>query len=288
MNEKVCVVTGANSGVGFEASRLLAQSGATVVLVCRGQGRGETATDGILRGAPHADLRLQVADLASLAQVRRLGGELAQTFPEIHLLVNNAGLYRAKLERTEDGYERTFAVNHLSHFLLTQLLLPNLLAASGRVINVTSGGHRGGRLDPDSLEEVARGRMRYSGLGAYADSKLANVLFAAELARRFGSEELAACALHPGVLATQIWNRNRNPMSLGMLLFKPFMGRPSVGGEAVAFLAQEPAARIHGRYFEKKKEVKPAPLAEDPILAQKLWDLSLQLTGLITEPEAGP
>ncbi len=288
MKDKVCVVTGANSGVGFQASLLLAQLGGTVVLVCRDRSRGETALNQITTRVPSADVRLEVKDLADLGQVRELGSILSTDNQTIDLLVNNAGVYRASLERTADGFEQTMAVNHLSHFLLTHLLLCQLLAGSGRVINVSSEAHRRGRLDSGSLEDTLRGRSRYSGMGAYSYSKLANILFTSELARRYRPDELTACAVHPGVLATRIWNQNMNPLSLFMVLLKPIMGRPSVGGEAVAFLAQKPAEAVHGRYFNKKWETNPSTRAQDQGLARDLWDVSLALTGLESDaPAAG-
>lgn len=284
MADRICVITGANSGVGFEATRLLAEEGATVVLVCRDRGRGEAAVEDIQKKVPSARLSLEVADLASLDQVRSLAAKLAQTLPAVHLLVNNAAVIRADLEKTDDGFERTMAVNHLAPFLLTHLLLPQLLASTGRVINVSSEAHRRGRLKAETLGETLRAPARYSGMQAYSDSKLANILFTAELARRYPLDQLSTCAVHPGVLATRIWNQNRTPLSLLMVLLKPIMGKPSVGGDAVAFLANEPAQAIHGRYFNKQKEARPMDPAHDEELARDLWELSMDLTGLSPRP----
>ncbi len=281
MTGKTCVVTGANSGVGFEVSRLLAGSGAAVVLVCRDRDRGEAAIAQIKETVPSARLSLGIADLASTSQVRDLGETLLESLPAIDLLVNNAGVYRANLERTEDGFERTMAVNHLSHFLLTHLLLPRLTESAGRVINVSSEAHRRGRLSLETLEETLRGPARYSGMQAYSDSKLANILFTHELSLRYSPERLSACAVHPGVLATRIWNQNRNLLSFFMVLLKPALGRASVGGEAVAFLAQAPGPTIHGRYFSKQREARAMDPAHDRLLARTLWDLSLKATGLV-------
>lgn len=280
MTDRICVVTGANSGVGFETTRLLAESGAAVILVSRDRRRGEAAMERIREESPSAKLRLEVADLSSMDQVRNLGTTLAESLPAVDLLVNNAAVVRAGLEKTEDGLEKTMAVNHLSHFLLTHLLFSRLIASAGRVINVSSEAHRRGRLTSDTLEETFREPTRYSGMQAYSDSKLANILFTSELARRHPVEELTACAVHPGVLATRIWNQNRTPLSLFMVLLKPIMGRPSVGGKAVAQLALESAEGVHGRYFEKRREAWPSPPARDEGLARDLWDLSSKLTGL--------
>ena len=280
MKNQISVVTGANSGVGFETSLLLAEQGMSVVMICRDARKGEAAMDRIRGRVPGADLRLEVKDLAVLEDVRELGATLSSDFPAVHVLVNNAGVYRAESEKTVDGYERTLAVNHLSHFLLTHLLFPSLMAAKGRVINVSSDAHRRGSLTIESRENALLGRSRYSGYGAYSDSKLANILFTTELAKRYPPDELATCAFHPGVLATRIWNQNRNPLSLLMVLFKPIMGKPAVGGEAALSLSKEPAEAIHGKYFDKTREREPSSRAQDERLAEKLWEISLRLTGL--------
>ncbi|MBT8398544.1 MAG: SDR family oxidoreductase [Gemmatimonadetes bacterium] len=284
MKDQISVVTGANSGVGFETALMLAEEGGTVVLVCRDQEKGDDALRRIRTQVPNADLRLEIADLANMGEVRELGRKLSSEHPGLHLLVNNAGVYRAGLEKTVDGFERTLAVNHLSHFLLTHLVLPNLLAARGRVLNVSSEAHRRAGLDVESLEAAIRGETRYNGWVAYSDSKLANILFTKELARRYRQEELATCAFHPGVLSTRIWNKNLNPVSLLMVLFKPVMGKPAVGGEAALFLTQEPPEAIHGRYFNKKRERDPSRRADDSRLAEDLWEISLRLTGLAEDP----
>ncbi len=280
MKGQVSVVTGANSGIGFETSHLLAAEGGKVVMVCRDRRKGEAAMARIRRRLPDADLRLEVKDLSVLDEVRVLGSTLSSEYTAIHLLINNAGVYRAGSEKTVDGYERTLAVNHLSHFLLTHLLVPQLRAAKGRVINVSSDAHRRGSLVADKLEDALLGRSRYSGWGAYSDSKLANILFTSELAKRYRPEEMAACAFHPGVLATRIWNQNLNPISLLMVLFKPIMGKPAVGGEAALFLSKEPAEAIHGKYFDKTREREPSRRAQDARLAEELWEISVRLTGL--------
>jgi NAD(P)-dependent dehydrogenase (short-subunit alcohol dehydrogenase family) len=228
-------------------------------------------------------LHLEIAELSSLEEVRQLGSRLRSEFPKVDLLVNNAGVYCARRHLTEDGFERTFAVNHLSHFLLTHLLWPSLVGAGGRVINVSSEGHKSARLTRAPLEEIIRGRGRYNGWRAYGDSKLANILFTVELGRRCRPGDLSAVAVHPGVLATRIWNSNANPLSLLMRLFKPLMGKPSVGGDAVVFLAQEASATVHGRYFAKKRRSEPAPAALDRGLAKNLWNVSRELVGLSDE-----
>ncbi len=289
MRDTIAIVTGANVGVGFATATALARAGACVVLVCRNAKRGAQATDRISRKISAANLQVATAELRSLSAVRALGTELAADYPKIDVLVNNAGVYRVRREITEDGFEHTFAVNHLSHFLLTHLLTASLTRAHGRVITVGSEAHRGAKLTRAPLERIMRGEVRHRAFLAYSDSKLANHLFTAELARRHRANELASVTLHPGVLATRIWNRNLDPVSLFMMLIKPLLGRPSVGGNAAAFLAQEPADRIHGGYYEKQKRSTPSPSATDPGLARELWDISSRLVGIDTandEPSA--
>ena len=280
MKDTIAVVTGANVGVGCAAATALARVGSRVVLVCRNPTRGQQAKDRISKKVPTADLQAATAEFRSLAAVSALGTELAADYPKIDILVNNAGVYRVRREITEDGFEHTFAVNHLSHFLLTHLLTTSLRRARGRVITVGSEAHRGAKLTRAPLEKIIRGEVRYRAFLAYSDSKLANHLFTAELARRHRANELAAVTLHPGVLATRIWNRNIDPVSLFMRLIKPLLGRPSVGGNAAALLAQEPADRIHGEYYEKQKRSTPSKSGTDPALARELWDISSRLAGI--------
>lgn len=277
---RVCIVTGGSTGVGYASALALAREAATVVVVCRNRKRGETAIRKIHAKVPNARVRLNLCNLASLTQVRELGSQLASEYPQIDLLVNNAGVYRASREITEDGFEKTFAVNHLAHFLLTHYLIPSLRQTKGRVITVSSEAHRGAKVDRASLEDTIRGRRRYGGMRAYSDSKLANVLFTVELARRHPVNELATAALHPGVLATRIWNQNHNALSLLMRVFKPFLGRPMIGGGAVLFLATAAREEIHGRYYDKQRPVDPSPKALDPELGHDLWQLSAALVGI--------
>lgn len=280
LSGKIGVVTGASSGVGKAAAARLAERGATVLMICRSRERGQTALSEIQEETGNRAVELRLADLGSLGHVRELGETLSAELDRLDFLINNAGVYRSRLELTEDGFERTMAVNHLAHFLLTHLLIDRLRAASGRVVNVSSGSHRSGKLDRAPLQSILRGEGRYRGLQAYSDSKLANVLFTFELARRFESI-ITANALHPGVLATRIWNQNHNAPSLFMRLFKPLMGSPKVGGDAAVRLATDPQlTHVTGKYFDKEKESRAADMAYDRDLAHRLWQVSAELTGL--------
>ncbi len=275
------VVTGANSGIGKSAAELLVRSGAQVVMVCRSEERGAKARAELARAAPEAALDLELADLSDFDSVRRLADRLLGTHERIDVLINNAGVFRGRLERTGAGLERTFATNHLGHFLLTRLLSDPLRAGQARVVNVSSNGHRSGDLKRAPLEEIARGDAWAGGVQAYGDSKLANVLFTFELARRAAEDGITTNALHPGVLATRIWNQNPWHVSQVMRLFKPFMGRAAVGGKAVYRLAAAPELEgVTGRYFHVEKEAEAAPQAHDEELARELWELSERLTGL--------
>lgn len=276
---KVCVITGANSGIGYEAALGLARDGARIVMVCRNRQRGEAAHKRLVRIVNNAQTDLMIADLSSLRQVRALAGDLSVAYPEIDVLVNNAGVYRARPEMSEEGFERTMAVNHLAHFLLTNLLFPPLRAGKARVITVTSGSHRLAKLKRKPLDEIIRSVGDYSGVQAYADSKLANLLFSFELARR--EPDLTAIALHPGVLSTRIWNQNSNLLSFMMRLVKPFMERPAIGGKRIRRLSTAPEfSSATGRFYNRDREAQAAAAAYDRELATQLWILSEELTDL--------
>lgn len=276
----ICVVTGASSGVGKAAALRLAERGANVIIVCKNRARGETARDEILARTGNRNVDLKLADFVKLDEVRGLAEELKTEFTTIDVLINNAGVYRARREITVDGFETTMAVNHLAHFLLTNVLIDRIAGAAGRIVNVSSEGHRSGKLTRAPLETIIRGDVRYRGFQAYGDSKLANILFTFELARRFGPG-VTANALHPGVLATRIWNQNNNVASLVMRLFKPFMGRARIGGEAAVRLALDSELEgVSGKYFDGQREAQATRAAYDRDVALTLWRVSSELVGL--------
>ena len=287
MSEKpLAVVTGANSGVGYETTRVLAREGWEVVMVCRSQERGAKARGLVLQETPTAELRLEVCDLEDFDQVREFASAFKASLTEEGrqptALVNNAGLYRAGREITGDGFERTMAVNHLGHFLLTLLLEEALRRPGVRIVNVSSQGHTMGKLSGENIQQVFRGENAYNGWQAYGDSKLANVLFAKEIQRRWGGDGVLAFSMHPGVLSTEIWDRNRTFGMVIAKLMKPFMSSPEVGGEAVSRLVTDPdIADRGGRYFKKLREIDPAPLANDVELAAALWEESAKAVGLV-------
>ncbi len=279
LDGRIAVVTGANSGVGRSAARRLAEAGARVVMVCRNRTRGERAAAEVGAAAAAGTVELEMTDLSDLVAVRALASRLLDRFPRIDVLVNNAGVYRGSRESSPQGFEVTMATNHLGHFALTLELLGPLRAGWGRIVNVSSDGHRRGDLRRAGLEAILRGEAWKGGLQAYCDSKLANVLFSFELARRYGADGLSANALHPGVLATRIWNQSNHPLSVLMRAFKPLMKSPDVGGKAVFRLAADPELEgVTARYFNGEIEAKASPAARDEDLAAALWETSWRLT----------
>ena len=274
-------ITGANSGVGFEATRLLAAQGVPVVLICRSEARGQSAVDAVRAEHPGAELSLELCDLGDLEQVRALAARVRRQASHWGALVNNAGLYRARLEQTADGLERTLAVNHMGHYLLTRLLEAELRSGGVRIVNVSSQGHTRAKLRRRPLDEILTGPADYDGVQAYCDSKLCNVLFMRELVRRWG-DDVRATAVHPGVLSTAIWDRESTLLMGFIRLFvKPFMGSPETGGRAVAQLAHGPQhAATTDAYLRREQIAAPSTAADDPDLAAELWELSARHCGL--------
>jgi len=275
MNGKTCVVTGASSGIGKAAATALAGLGATVVLVCRDRGRGEAAMREVAAVATGGEPRLELADLRELDQVRDLAGRLG-------VLVNNAGLVVGGRQLTPDGFEHTIAVNHLAPFLLTNLLLPALTAsAPARIVTVASTAHRGAMLDLDDLML----ERRYLPMLAYANSKLANILFTRELARRLDGTGLTATCLHPGTVRTGFGSTGATWLRLGLAVSRPFLRSPRSGARTVVYLAASPdVAGQTGGYYVGSKLRTPSPAARDDARAARLWELSAALTGLPAAP----
>ena len=278
MHGKVCVVTGANSGIGKETALGLAQLGATVVLVCRSQDRGAAALAEIKQRSGNDSVALLVADLSSERQVRRVAAAYRQQFDRLDVLVNNAALARRKRAVTENGVELTLAVNHLAPFLLTNLLLDRLKAsAPARVVTVSSAAHKDAEINFADLQ----GGQRYAtfGFGAYSQSKLANVLFTYELARRLEGTGVTANCLHPGVVATGIFRDTPLWLRTGLALARPLILGSVQGADTVLYLATAPeVAEVSGRYFEKRKPVQSSPLSYDTEVARRLWEVSEALT----------
>ncbi|MCA9968992.1 MAG: SDR family oxidoreductase [Anaerolineales bacterium] len=277
MQDKVCLVTGANSGIGKETALALAQRGATVVMVARSRTRGEAALAEVRQACGHDRVALLLADLSVQAEVRQLAAAFRRQYARLDVLVNNAGALFMSRELSADGIEKTFALNHLGYFLLTTLLLDMLRAsAPARIINVSSDAHFQGQLDFDDLQ-LENG---YAGFRAYSLSKLANVLFTRELARRLAGSGVTANAMHPGFVGSNFAKNNGLLARLAMTLLRPFARTPEQGAETVVYLATSPeVADVSGAYFADKKAKEPAAAARDPEAAQRLWAVSEALAG---------
>jgi NAD(P)-dependent dehydrogenase (short-subunit alcohol dehydrogenase family) len=283
MKGTVCVVTGATSGIGKAAATALARLGATVVLVGRDRGRTEAAAAEIAPVSASPP-RAEIADLASLEQVRGLAGRL-DGLERIDVLINNAGLVLGERRITPDGFEHVFALNHLAPFLLTSLLLPKLTAsAPARVVTVTSDAHSAARLDL-SDPNLEHG---WDSWRSYANSKLANILFTRELARRLDGTGVTANCAHPGVVRTGFGRESRPLLKLGITIARPFMLSPERGADTIVYLASSPdVAGQTGGYYVKRQRREPSAAARDDAAARELWELSEKLTGLAPARPAG-
>lgn len=284
--DKTCVVTGATSGIGAVTARELARLGGTVVVVGRHPGRCARQVERIEREIPGARARALVADLSSQAQIRQLARSLASHYGRIDVLVNNAGAwFLPRRQVSDDGIEITFALNHLSHFMLTLLLMELLTKSpSARVVNVSSVAHAGQGLDLEDLQE----QKSYDGFRAYGRSKLANLLFTYELARRLRGTRVTANALHPGDVATNLggnngwvrgwlWVRARNVKNL----INGRMVTPEHGARTSIYLASSADVEgVSGRYFQDRKEIRSSQASYHEATAAILWGISEGLTGV--------
>jgi NAD(P)-dependent dehydrogenase (short-subunit alcohol dehydrogenase family) len=276
MRGKTCVVTGASSGIGLETAVALARAGARVAAVCRLPEKGARAVAEIRRRSGSGEVMLFVADLSAQRAIRVLAGQLADAYPRLDVLVNNAGLMLRERRLTEDGIEATFAVNHLAYFLLTRLLEPALAAgAPSRVVNVSSRAHRSGTLSFDDL----MGSRAYNGWQAYAQSKLANVAFTYELARRLEGRGVTVNCLHPGVVGTNIGHDGPSRIRYGIKLVRPFLLSPARGADTPVYLASSSEVEgVTGKYFVRRRAERTSDESYDRAVAARLWRVSEELT----------
>ncbi|MCY4436909.1 MAG: SDR family oxidoreductase [Chloroflexi bacterium] len=277
MRGKVCAVTGANSGIGKETALALARMGATVVLVCRNEGRGTAAQEDIKAQTGNDVVSLIVADFSSQQQVREAAAAIQEKCDRLGVAGNNAGVTPwERRETAENGLELVFAVNHLAPFLLTNLLLDRLKAtAPARVVTVSSGAHRRVSLNFDDLQN----EQRYVPFDVYSQSKLANVYFTYELARRLEGTGVTANCLHPGVVSTALFRHLPPLLGFAVKLARPLLLTPAQGADTAIYLAASPdVADVSGRYFERREAVESSPISHDVESARRLWEVSEALT----------
>lgn len=280
MQGKICLVTGATSGIGEAAALELARAGAMVVIAGRSKEKCAESAMKISRTVGNSQVDYLTADLSSMGQVRSLAKSFLEKYPRLDVLINNAGGFFMRSQVTEDGYEKTFALNHLSYFLLTLLLLDLLRAsAPARIVNVSSDSHRGQRLDFNDLHAA----RSYMGFRAYGRSKLANILFTYELARKLEGSGVTANALHPGFVATNIWGtlpRVIRPLAEGVI--RRIALTPEQGAETSVYLAASAEVEgVSGKYFVRKQQTPSDPASYDEKAAHFLWQKSLEMSGLV-------
>ncbi|MBN1147195.1 MAG: SDR family oxidoreductase [Anaerolineales bacterium] len=279
MENKICMITGATAGIGLETARALAKMGARLALVGRDAEKCAGAAARIRQESGNPAVDCLLADLSSQAQIRALALQFRESYPALHVLVNNAGGFFLRRQATVDGLEMTFALNHLSYFMLTLSLIDVLKSsAPARIVNVASAAHHGQRLDFDNLQ-IERGF--YHPMRVYGRSKLANILFTFELARRLEGSRVAANALHPGFVATNFAKNNGPLARLALPLLQRKALTPEQGAQTSIYLASSDEVEgVSGEYFGKCKRYRAAPAAYDEGVALRLWEVSEELTGV--------
>jgi retinol dehydrogenase 12 len=276
MHGKICLVTGATLGIGKETALGLARLGAHVVIVGRDERRTRETAAWIAEQSGDPQVDVLVADLSLQSEVRRLAAAVNAIYPRLDILINNAGAIFTKREMTAEGFERTWALNHLAEFLLTQLLLDKLKAsAPARIVNVASDAHKTGAIDFDNLQ----GEKKYSGIGIYSQSKLANIMFTYALARRLAGSGVTANCLHPGVVATGFGHNTPGLVNTLLNLARPFLITPQRGAATSIYLASSPdVADVSGEYFAKSKPIASSTRSLDAAAQERLWAVSEKQT----------
>lgn len=270
MKAKTVVITGATSGIGAAAAQALAARGARIVFTARDEGRARATLADLVRANPDAAHDFVLGDLTTLGGMRAAAEDLAAKAPRIDVLANNAGAMFQTRELTADGLEKTFAVNHMAYFVVTERLRANL-AADARIVSTSSGAHAAGRLDLDDLSWS----RRYSAFAAYANSKLANILFTRELARRLEGSGVTANCFHPGGVNTAFGSETRGGIKLLFDVIRPFLLTPERGADTLVWLASAPdAADKSGGYYVRRRLAQPSAAARDDDMARRLWAVS--------------
>lgn len=279
MQGKICLITGGTNGIGKSTAQELARMGATVVIVGRNAQKTSQVVEEIRAASGNNTVDSLLADLSSQQEIRRLADEFKSKYSHLHVLLNNAGAVFMQRQLSVDGIEMTFALNHLAYFLLTNLLLDTIKAsAPARIINVSSGAHTSGKIEFNNLQ----GERSFSSYGPYGNSKLANILFTTELARRLEGTGVTVNALHPGLVSTGFGKNNTGFFTKIIRVVVPLIARsPEKGAATSIYLASSPEIQsITGKYFVDCKVTRPAPQATDSAVARKLWDISAEMVHL--------
>lgn len=280
MNGKVCLVTGATAGIGLVTARELAKMGATLVLVGRNPTKTATVVETLKRETGNSNISALLGDLSLLKDVRRVAAEFKQKHDRLHVLLNNAGAFYSQRYVTAEGLEMTFALNHLSYFLLTHLLLEVLKAsAPARVVNVSSNAHASAKLNFDDLQNA----KQYNGFEPYSQSKLMNILFTYELARRLQGTGVTTNCLHPGFIASEFGKNNPGWVGrIAMPIVHLFARTPEQGARSSLLLATAPELEgVTGKYYDdNQREARSSPASYDTAAAKRLWEMSAEITGI--------
>jgi retinol dehydrogenase-12 len=278
MQGKICLITGATSGIGKATALGLAKLGAHTVIVGRDEARTHAVVEWLIQESANNQVDFLLADCSSLAEVRRLADEVKRKYQKLDVLINNAGALFVQRELTIDGFERTWALNHLAYVLLTHELLEPLTAAeSARIVNVASIAHRSAILDFDNLQ----GEKSYGGMPNYRISKLANVMFTYALARRLKDTGITVNSLHPGVVATNFGQNNSGWLKLLICAVRPFLISADKGAKTSIYLAVSDEVKgVTGQYFSDCRPVRSTDLSLDETKQEKLWEISAQQAGI--------
>ena len=278
MQGKTVVVTGATSGIGEVAADRLAQKGARIVFIARDRERGQETLRHLRAIAGHDNHAVHYADLMKLSEQKRVAAEIAASEPQIDVLINNAGALFNSRQVTEDGLEKTFALNHMSYFTVTNVLLDKLKATPGaRIVSTSSDAHKGAKLNFDDLQS----EKSYSGFGVYGRSKLMNILFTRELARRLAGTGVTANCLHPGFVGTRFGDQSGGVLSFLVKIAKNFALTPEQGAQTIIYLGSSPEVEgKSGGYYFKSKLATPTKEAQNDADAKRLWDVSAKIAGV--------
>lgn len=277
MKGKICLVTGATSGIGEESAQTLAAMGATVIVGARNEEKAAATVARIRVETGNPNVEYVLADLSVQAQIRELAKQVAARYPRLDVLLNNAGGMYMRRHESADGFELVWATNHLNYFLLTHLLLPMIeKSAAGRIVNVASRAHFQGKINFDDLQST----KGYSPMKVYGQSKLANILFTRELARRLDGSTVTANAVHPGLVATSFAQNSKIARMIGKLVLRGAR-TPKKGAETLVYLASSPEVEgVSGEYFADMKIARSSEASKDMEVAAKLWQVSAEMAGI--------